>query len=123
MAVVLRPLQERLGREINVTRYTRKEFAAKVAGRNHFLTSVLQKPRIFLIGGEDELEQVAGRPGVAPEPTSKQELDGIRQMVTTNLNDANVAGLSSQGRYEFAYNACAARGDGCDSCERIPRNF
>ncbi len=42
---------------------------------------------------------------VALEPTSKQELDGIRQMVTTNLNDANVAGLSSQGRYEFAYNA------------------
>ena len=42
---------------------------------------------------------------VASQPTSKQELDDLRQMVTTNLNDASVAGLSSQGRYEFAYNA------------------
>jgi hypothetical protein len=42
---------------------------------------------------------------VASQPTSKQELDDIRQMIATNLNDANVAGLSSQGRYEFAYNA------------------
>ena len=42
---------------------------------------------------------------VASEPTSKQDLDAIRQMIATNLNDANVAGLSSQGRYEFAYNA------------------
>ena len=42
---------------------------------------------------------------VAKQPTSKQELDDLRQMVATNLSDANVVGLSSQGRYEFAYNA------------------
>lgn len=62
VATALRPVQERLGREVNVTRYTRKEFVSKVVGRNHFLTSVLQKPKIFLIGSEDELEQIAGRP-------------------------------------------------------------
>jgi DNA-binding transcriptional ArsR family regulator len=61
VAIALRPLQERLGREVNVTRYTLKEFAAKVSSRNHFLSSVLKQPRIFLIGGEHELEQVAGR--------------------------------------------------------------
>jgi hypothetical protein len=42
---------------------------------------------------------------VASQPTSKQELDDIREMIATNLNDANVVGLSGQGRYEFAYNA------------------
>ncbi len=42
---------------------------------------------------------------VAAEPTSKQELDELREMVATNLRDAHVAGLSAQGRYEFAYNA------------------
>jgi hypothetical protein len=53
-------LHDRLGREVNVTRYTLKEFAAKVASRNHFLSSVLSKPRIFLLGGEHELEQIIG---------------------------------------------------------------
>src|SRR4051794_37929115 len=42
---------------------------------------------------------------VAREPSSRQELDEIRAMIATNLKDANVPGLSAQGRYEFAYNA------------------
>jgi hypothetical protein len=42
---------------------------------------------------------------VALEPTSKQELDELREMAATNMRDAHVAGLSGQGRYEFAYNA------------------
>jgi hypothetical protein len=42
---------------------------------------------------------------VAPEPTSKKELDELRAMVGINLHDAHVAGISAQGRYEFAYNA------------------
>src|SRR3954471_19318310 len=42
---------------------------------------------------------------VAREPTSKQELDELREMAALNLKDANVDGLSARGRYEFAYNA------------------
>lgn len=42
---------------------------------------------------------------MAPEPTSKKELDELRTMAAVNLNDAHVAGISAQGRYEFAYNA------------------
>jgi hypothetical protein len=42
---------------------------------------------------------------VAREPTSKKEIDELRQMVAVNLHDAQVAGISAQGRYEFAYNA------------------
>jgi DNA-binding transcriptional ArsR family regulator len=61
VALALRPLQERLGRQVNFTRYTSREFVAKVSNGHHFLTSVLKKPRIFLIGGEHELEQVIGR--------------------------------------------------------------
>ena len=61
MALALHPVQERLGREINVTRYTAKEFVAKVSSGHHFLSSVLKKPKIFLIGGEHELEQIIDR--------------------------------------------------------------
>lgn len=61
LAIALHPLQEKLGREINTTRYTRREFTDKVAGGHYFLSSVLKKPKIFLIGSEDELERIAGR--------------------------------------------------------------
>jgi hypothetical protein len=72
LSFALHPLQDRLGREVNFTRYTPKEFAAKVAGGHHFLTSVLKEQRIFLIGGQHELDEVAGREtsGVAAD---KQE--------------------------------------------------
>jgi len=61
LAFALRSPQDRLGREVNFTRYTPKEFRSKFADGNHFLTSVLRKRRIFLIGGEHELDEVAGR--------------------------------------------------------------
>jgi DNA-binding transcriptional ArsR family regulator len=61
LAFALRPVQDRVGREVNVTRYTPKEFRAKVGEGHHFLTSVLRKKRIYLIGGEHELDEVAGR--------------------------------------------------------------
>jgi DNA-binding transcriptional ArsR family regulator len=73
VALALRPLQERLGREVNVTRYTLREFAAKISSRNHFLSSVLQKPRIFLIGSEHELDQITRRSasGVATDKQAR----------------------------------------------------
>jgi predicted nucleotidyltransferase len=61
LAFALRPMNERLGRAVNFTRYSPKEFTAKVADGHHFLSAVLGRPRIFLIGGTDELDQLAGR--------------------------------------------------------------
>lgn len=56
------PLQEQLGREVNYTRFSVKEFVSKVKDKNHFLTNVLSKKRIFLIGDEIELEKIISRP-------------------------------------------------------------
>jgi len=42
---------------------------------------------------------------VAREPTNRVEIDELRAMVARNLEDAQVPGVSAQGRYEFAYNA------------------
>src|SRR5258708_2635161 len=42
LTFALRPLQDRLGRELNVTRYTPKEFRSKVAEGHHFLIAVLR---------------------------------------------------------------------------------
>lgn len=61
LATAMVPVRDRLGREINFTRYTAKEFQQKLAAGNHFLSTVLKRKRIFLIGDEDELADIAGR--------------------------------------------------------------
>lgn len=45
----------RIGREVNPHVLTPEEFARRVQARDHFITSVLATPRLFVIGGEDEL--------------------------------------------------------------------
>jgi DNA-binding transcriptional ArsR family regulator len=64
-AISLRQLSKRLsglatklGREINPHALTPAEFARRIKGREHFITSVLQTPRLFVIGNEDELRRL-----------------------------------------------------------------
>lgn len=45
----------RLGRTINPTIYTRKEFARRRVEDNAFVTRVLAQPKLWLIGGENDL--------------------------------------------------------------------
>jgi predicted nucleotidyltransferase len=55
----LRPAQEQLGREINPTTYEPAQFRQRLAAGEHFLTRVMQAPRILLIGSDDELAGLA----------------------------------------------------------------
>jgi predicted nucleotidyltransferase len=55
----LKPIETRLGREINPTIYPPAEFAEKVKGGGHFLRRVLERPRIMLVGTRDDLEKLA----------------------------------------------------------------
>ncbi len=52
---VLDPLIARLGREVKPTLYTRGELRKRIDAGNSFITRVLQQPRIWLIGGDDDL--------------------------------------------------------------------
>jgi hypothetical protein len=45
--------QESIGREINPSVYPVDEFMEKVSMGHHFLTSLIQEPKIFLVGDED----------------------------------------------------------------------
>jgi predicted nucleotidyltransferase len=47
--------QERLGRDVNPTVYPSAEFRTKLRTKHHFLSTVLSEPRMFIIGGDDEL--------------------------------------------------------------------
>ncbi|MGH7135344.1 MAG: nucleotidyltransferase domain-containing protein, partial [Pirellulales bacterium] len=60
LAVRLRNARELLGREINPSVYTPAEFAKKRVAKDHFLTRVLDKPKLFVLGDDDELEKITG---------------------------------------------------------------
>jgi len=66
---VLRRLEARFGREVNVTRYSEGEFIAK-RRQDRFLNSVLKGKLITVIGSADELEEATGR-RKGPRPQSK----------------------------------------------------
>lgn len=56
MAVVaaVSPLQETLGREINPSVFTAREFRERLERGDHFLSRVMREDRVDLIGGERE---------------------------------------------------------------------
>jgi len=56
----LRGAQETLGREINPTVYPVDEFRSRIAERHSFVQNVLSGPKIFVIGGENDLKRLAG---------------------------------------------------------------
>jgi predicted nucleotidyltransferase len=58
---LISPAQEILGREINPVVYGLQEFREKVMTDHHFVNSVLQGQKIFLIGDEDELNRISSR--------------------------------------------------------------
>jgi DNA-binding transcriptional ArsR family regulator len=59
LALPLRRTREVLGREINPTVYTPAEFDRKRASKDHFLKTVLTKPKLFVIGSKDDLGKTA----------------------------------------------------------------
>ena len=66
--------QTRLGRDVNPTVYPPEEFRKKIHNGHHFLTRVLQEPRLFAVGGPDELARV-GTERVAAAAPDKSERD------------------------------------------------
>ena len=59
--------EERLGRPVNTNVYSPADYARQVAEKNHFLTSVLKRPKLFVLGKPHDLERLAGqKPGRAP---------------------------------------------------------
>lgn len=61
LSKVLRPLETKFGREFNATCYRREEIKRKLKGGNHFLKSVLEKEKTFLVGDANELDELAGK--------------------------------------------------------------
>jgi predicted nucleotidyltransferase len=61
LAPVLRRAETRLGREINATTYSTREYRIKVAAGDHFLSEVLQGPKEFVKGDQRDLDELVGK--------------------------------------------------------------
>jgi len=58
---LLKPAEEMVGREINPVVYPVAEFKKKIKQDHHFIRTVLEEEKIFVIGDEDELRKLAER--------------------------------------------------------------
>ena len=56
---LLNPAEKTLGREVNSVVYPLEEFQLKVKSDHHFVNSVLEGEKIFLIGDENELNRLS----------------------------------------------------------------
>lgn len=55
----VRETERELGREVNPSVYTPKEFSRKLGERQNFLSKVVEGPKLYLIGDEHELGRLA----------------------------------------------------------------
>ena len=51
----LEPLQQRLRRTVNPQVYTRADFGKKISEKNAFVMRLLEQPKVWIVGSEDEL--------------------------------------------------------------------
>jgi len=56
---ILAPIGRSLGREFNPVIYPEKEFRSKARRGNQFIRKIISEPKIWLVGGEDELTELA----------------------------------------------------------------
>jgi predicted nucleotidyltransferase/predicted transcriptional regulator with HTH domain len=56
---LLAEVSEKLDREINHHIFRPEEFVKRIESKDHFVTSILQEPKVFIVGNEDELRSMA----------------------------------------------------------------
>jgi predicted nucleotidyltransferase len=59
LSSILAEVKRELGREINYAVFTEDEYRQKVRKKNHFISSVLDDKKIFIIGNKDELKRTS----------------------------------------------------------------
>lgn len=61
LAKPLKKAENQLGRPINPTVYPREELVSKLESGHHFLSTVLKEPKLFIIGDQDELDEITSQ--------------------------------------------------------------
>jgi len=58
LSTILSPIAKQLHREINQVVYAKEEFISKGKSNDHFITSVLDSKRLWIIGDENGLREM-----------------------------------------------------------------
>ena len=66
LAPLVRGARQKLGREVNPVAVRPAEWAERCEAGDHFITTVLEEPKVFLYGDQDELERIARGGTAAP---------------------------------------------------------
>jgi predicted nucleotidyltransferase len=53
---LLSGMEEKIGREVNPHVLSEEEFRKRVRAKEHFISSVMESPKIFIVGSQNELE-------------------------------------------------------------------
>ena len=61
LSPTLRNFEQRLGREVNVTSYSAREFRTKALAKDHFLSQVLRGPKDFVRGSDGDLNALVAK--------------------------------------------------------------
>ena len=61
VAEALTDAQSRLARDVNPTVYDLTGFQSRLVKKAHFVSAVVEQPKLFVIGSEHELDQLARR--------------------------------------------------------------
>ena len=84
-----------VGRDINPHVFTPREFARRRQAGDHFVTSVLSSPKLFVIGTEMSLQKWVESGWLRTHESSRQEIAGVSSIVDSDLRDAREPALSS----------------------------
>lgn len=68
IAVQLSAAEDRLRRTVSPVMYSRREFVEQARAGHHFISAVLERPKLFLIGSQDDLEKL-----VQPQPRQSRQ--------------------------------------------------
>lgn len=61
LVTILSPLEESLGRQLNPSLYSVDEFASKYRDENHFVRTVVTAEKLFMVGGQDDLDRMVSK--------------------------------------------------------------
>jgi len=64
--------EKKLGREVNPTVFSSNEFARKLRDGHHFVESIAEQDKLFIIGGPDDLAAIAPGQARAAAPSDQE---------------------------------------------------
>jgi uncharacterized protein len=102
---LLSAAEKTLHREINPVVYPVEELQKKINNDTHFVKSVLEGEKIFLMGDENELTDLAIEAKFKAHKTSKFEINQLLAIFDRDMADAQIVNLSTDRRFIMAYSA------------------